>query len=73
MKDGLIWSGVTRDCLKCMGKVSVDKETLTMVVIIGKIVAETCFRRKGDRVEVTLFIRRGMQEFSDFVNRCRRK
>ena len=33
-------SGVTRDCLKCMGKVSVDRERVTMVVIIGRIVAE---------------------------------
>ena len=39
-------SGVTRDCLKCMGKVPVDRERLTMVVIIGRIVPETCFRRK---------------------------
>ena len=67
-------SGVTRDCLTCMGKVSVDRERFTMVVITGRIVTETCFRRKvGDRVEVTLFIRRGMQEFSDIVNRGRRK
>ena len=29
-----------------MGKVPVDKERLTMVVIIGGIVAETSFRRK---------------------------
>ena len=57
-----------------MGKVPVDRERFIMVLIIGRIVAETCFRRKvGNRVEVTLFIRRGMQEFSDFVNRCRRK
>ena len=39
-------SGVTRDCLKCMGQVTVDRERLTMVVIIGRIVAETSFRRK---------------------------
>ena len=39
-------SGVTRDCLNCMGKVPVDRERLTMVVIIGRIVAETCFRKK---------------------------
>ena len=39
-------SGVTRDCLKCMEKVPVDRERLTMVVIIGRMVAETCFRRK---------------------------
>ena len=39
---------VTRDCLKCMGKVPIDMERLTMVVIIGRIVAETSFRR--DRV-----------------------
>ena len=29
-----------RDCLICMGTVSVDRERLTMVVIIGSIVAE---------------------------------
>ena len=39
-------SGVTRDCLKCIGKVSVDRARFTMVFIIGRIVAETCFRRK---------------------------
>ena len=44
--DGFLRSGVTRDCLKCMGKVPVDRERLTMVVIIGRIVAETSFRRK---------------------------
>ena len=38
-------SGVTRDCLNCMGKVPVDRERLTMVVIIGRIVQETSFRR----------------------------
>ena len=38
-------SGV-RDCLKCMGKVPVDRERSAMVVIIGRIVAETCIRRK---------------------------
>ena len=38
--------GVTRDCLKCVGKVPVDRERFTMVVIIGRIVAETCFKRK---------------------------
>ena len=36
---------MTRDCLNCMGKVPVDRERLTMVVIIGRIVAETSFRR----------------------------
>ena len=46
-------SGVTRDCLKCTGKVPVDRERLTMVAIIGRIVAETCLR---ERVEVTMFI-----------------
>ena len=39
-------SGLTRDCLKCMEKVPVDRERLTMIVIIGRIVAETCFSRK---------------------------
>ena len=39
-------SGVTRDCLKCMGKEPVDRERLTMVVIIGRIVAGTSFKRK---------------------------
>ena len=29
-----------------MGKVPVDRERFTMVAIIGRIVAETCFRRK---------------------------
>ena len=29
-----------------MGKVPVDRERLTMVVIIGRIVVETSFRRK---------------------------
>ena len=45
-EDGFLRSGVTRDCLKWMGKVSVDRERLAMVVIIGRIVAETSFRRK---------------------------
>ena len=45
-RDGFLRSGVTRDCLKCMGKVPVDRKRLTMVVIIGRIVAETCFTRK---------------------------
>ena len=44
-RDGFLKSGVTRDCLNCMGKVPVDRERLTMVVIIGRIVAETYFRR----------------------------
>ena len=39
-------SGVIRDCLKCLGKEPVDRERLPMVVIIGRIVAETSFRRK---------------------------
>ena len=38
--------GITRDRLKCMGKVPVDRERFIMVIIIGRIVAETCFRRK---------------------------
>ena len=38
-------SGVTRDCLNCMGKLPVDRERLTVVVIMGRIVAETSFRR----------------------------
>ena len=29
-----------------MGKVPVDRERFTMVVIMRRIVAETCFRRK---------------------------
>ena len=50
-------SGITRDCLKRMGKVPVHRERFTIVVIIGRIVVETCFSRKvGDRVEVTMFI-----------------
>ena len=44
-RDGLLRSGVTRDCLNCMGKVPVDRERLTMVVIIERIVAETSFTR----------------------------
>ena len=40
-------SGVTRDCLNCMGKVPVDWDRFAKVVIIGRIVAETCFRRVG--------------------------
>ena len=39
-------SGVTRDSLRCMRKVPVDRERFTMVVIIGRIVAETCFMRR---------------------------
>ena len=45
-RDGFLRSGVTRDCLKCMGEVPVDRERLIMVVIRGRIVAETSFRRK---------------------------
>ena len=63
-RDGFLRSGVTRDCLKCKGKVPVDMERLTMVVIIGRIVADTCFRRKvgiGSRSHCLLGeIRRGM-------------
>ena len=32
--------------LEMHGKVPVDRTRFTMVVIIGRIVAETCFRRK---------------------------
>ena len=39
-------NGVTRHCLKYIRKVPVDRERLTMVVIIGRIVADTSFRRK---------------------------
>ena len=39
-------SGVAMDCLKCTGKVPEDRERFTMVIIIGRMVAETCFRRK---------------------------
>ena len=56
-RDGFLRSGLTRDCLKCMGKVPVDRERLTMVVIIERIVAETCFRRKvgiGSRLHCLL-------------------
>ena len=56
------------------GLFEMNWERLTMIVIIGRIVAETCFRRNvGIASRSHLFIRRGMQEFSDFVNRCRRK
>ena len=48
----------------------IDRERITMVVVIGRIVAETCFRWKMGWVEVTLFIRRGIQMFIDFINRC---
>ena len=44
-RDGFLRSGVTRDCLNCMGEVPVDRERLTMVVITGRIVVETSFRR----------------------------
>ena len=37
---------VTRDCLRWMGKMPVESVRFTMVVIIGRIVAETSFRRK---------------------------
>ena len=47
LRDGFLRSRVTRDCLKCMGKVAVDRERLTMVVIVARIVAETCFRKVG--------------------------
>ena len=50
-------SGVTRDCLKCVGKVRIDRARLTMVVIIARIVAETSFRRKvgiGSRLHCLL-------------------
>ena len=39
-------SGITTDCLKFTGKIPVDRERFT-IVIIGRIVAETCFRRVG--------------------------
>ena len=45
-RDGFLRSGVTRDCLNSMGKVPIDRERFTMVIIIGRIVAETCFRKK---------------------------
>ena len=55
---GFLSSGLTMDCLKCMGKgVPVDRERLTMVVIIGRIVKETCFRKKmgiGSRLHCLL-------------------
>ena len=46
-----------RDCLKCMEKVPVYREIFNMVVIIGRIVEGTCFRRKvgiGSRVHCLL-------------------
>lgn len=39
-------SGVTSDCLKFVGKVPVDKERLTMAVMMGEMISETCFRRE---------------------------
>ena len=44
-RNGFLRSGVRRDCLNCMRKVPVDRERLTMVVITGRIVSETSFRR----------------------------
>ena len=73
-RDGFLRSGLTRDCLNCLRKVPVDRERLTMVVIIGRIVAETSFRRNvGIGSWSHCLFSRGMQEFSDFVDRCRRK
>ena len=46
LRDGFFRSEVTRNCLKCMWKVPVDRKRLTMVIIIGRIVADICFRRK---------------------------
>ena len=43
---GFSKSGVTSDCLKLVVKVPVVKEMLTIVVIIGRMVDETCFKRK---------------------------
>ena len=39
-------NGVTDDCWKLVGKVPVVKERLIMVVIIGRMVDETCFKRQ---------------------------
>ena len=54
------------------GKCFVERKRLTIVVIIGIIVTETCFKRKvyGDRVNVAVSIRRGLQKISDFINIC---
>ena len=46
LRDDCLSSEVTRDCLKCMEKIPVDRERLTMLVITGRIVAETSFKRK---------------------------
>ena len=48
-RDGFLRIGVTRDCLKCMGKVPVDRERFTLVAMIGRIVEETSFRKKVGR------------------------
>ena len=40
-------SGVTRDCLRRMGKTPVNRETYTIVVIIGRIVADIFMRKVG--------------------------
>ena len=67
-------NGVTRDCLKLLEKVAVDMDRFTVVVIIERIVAETCFRRKvviGSRSHCLLG--EACKKFSDFVNRCRMK
>ena len=45
-RDGFLRSGVTRDCLKYLGKVPLDRERFTVVIIIGRIVAEHFFRMK---------------------------
>ena len=51
-----------------MGKVPVDRERFTMVVIIGNIVAETCFRWKVE-IGSTSHCLLDMQKFSNFVDR----
>ena len=44
---GMVFGGVgNKDYLKWMGEVPADRERLTMVVIIGRIVTQTSFRRK---------------------------
>ena len=60
--------------MKLVGKVRVVKERLTMVVVIGKMVDETYFKRKiRDGMEVALIIWIGMKNFENFINTCRRE
>ena len=52
-----------------MGKVPVDRERFTMVVIIGRTVAETWFKRKVGIGSRSHRLSGGLQKLSDFINR----